>query len=45
MSIFYLPVAKIHLTDNYMKENSNNDCAVNVKNIEINYELCQNLSG
>ena len=45
MSIFYLPVSKIHLTDNYMKENSNNDCAVNVKNIEINYELCQNLSG
>ena len=45
MSIFYLPVSKIHLTDNYVKENSNNDCAVNVKNIEINDDLCQNLSG
>ena len=35
MSTVYFPVSKIHLNDNYMKENSNKDCVVNVKNIEI----------
>ena len=38
-------MTKIHLTDSYMKENSNNDCVVNVKHFEICYELGQNLSG
>ena len=45
MSTVYFPVSKIHLTDNYMKENSNNNCVVNVKNFEISDELGQNLSG
>ena len=45
MSTVYFPVSKIHLNDNYMKENSNKDCVVNVKNIEISDELGQNLSG
>ena len=37
-------MSKIHLTDNYMKESSNNECVVNAKNFEINDELGQNLS-
>ena len=45
MSIVYFPVSKIHLADNFMKENSNKDCVMNVKNIEISDELIQNLSG
>ena len=45
MSIVYFPVSNIHLTDNYMKENSNKDCVVNVKNAEISDELGENLSG
>ena len=45
MSTVYFPVSKIHLTDNYMKESSNNECVVNAKNFEINDELGQNLSG
>ena len=45
MSAVYFPVSKIHLTDNYMKENSNSDCVANVKNFEISDELDQNLSG
>ena len=45
ISTVYLPVSKIHLTDNYMKENSNKDCVVNVKNAEISDELGENLSG
>ena len=39
MSTVYFPVSKIHLTDNYMRESSNNDCVVNVKNFEISDEL------
>ena len=31
--------------DNHVKENSNNDCVVNVKNLRISNELGQNLSG
>ena len=38
-------VSNIHLTDNYMKENSNKDCVVNVKNVEISDELGENLTG
>ena len=45
MSTVYFPVSKIHLTDNYMKKSSNNDCVVTVKNFEISNELGQNLSG
>ena len=45
MSTVYFPVSKIHLTDNYMKGSSNNDCIVNVTNFEISHELGQNLSG
>ena len=39
MSTVYFPLSKIHLTDNYMRESSNNDCVVNVKNLEISDEL------
>ena len=45
MSTVYFPVSEIHLTDNYMKESSNNDFIVNVTNFEISHELVQNLSG
>ena len=45
MSTVYFPVSKIRLTDNYMKENSNNDCVVIVKNFEISDEPGKNLSG
>ena len=42
MATAYFPVSKLHLTDNYVKENSNNDCVLNVKNLEIiNFELGQ----
>ena len=45
MSPVYFPVSKIHLTDNYKKENSDNDWIVNLKNFEISDEIVQNLSG
>ena len=45
MSIVYFSVSKIHLTDNYIQESSNNDCVVNLKNFEISDELGQNFSG
>ena len=46
MSTIYILLSKIHLTDNYMKENSNKYCVVvNVKYVEISGELDQNLSG
>ena len=38
-------MSKVRLTDNCMKESSNNDCAVNTKNFEISDELGQKLSG
>ena len=44
MSTVYFPVSKIHLTDDYMKKSSNNDCVVNAKNFEISDEAGQNLS-
>ena len=44
MSIVFFPVSKILLTNNYMKENSDKDCVVNVKNVEISDALGQNLS-
>ena len=40
MPTVYFPVSKINLTDIYMKENSNNYCVVNKKNLKT-----QNLSG
>ena len=43
MSTVYFPVTKIHLTDNYTRESSNNDCVVNVKNFEISDELKREL--
>ena len=45
MSTVYFPLSKIQLTDGYMKESSNNDCVVNLKNFEISDEVGQNLSG
>ena len=43
MSTSYFPVSKYHLTNVYMKENSNTDCVVNVKSVEISNELGQSL--
>ena len=40
-----ITVSKNHLTDNFMKENSSNDCVLNVKNVEISDESGQILSG
>ena len=34
MPTVYFPVSKINLTDIYMKENSNNYCLVNKKNLK-----------
>ena len=45
MSNVYFPVSKYHWTNIYMKENSNNDCVVNVKSDEISNELGQSLPG
>ena len=45
MSPVYFPVSKIHLSDNYKKENSDNDWIVNLKNFKISDEIVQNLSG
>ena len=42
MFTVYFPMSKIHLTDKYMKESSNNHCVANVKNFEISDELGQN---
>ena len=33
MSTVYFPVSKHHLTNIYMKENSNTDCGVNVESV------------
>ena len=44
MSTVYFPMSKIHSTDDCVKENSNNDYSVNVKNFEICDEPGQNLS-
>ena len=43
MSSVYFPVSKYHLTNIYMKENSNTDCAVNLKSVEISNKLGQSL--
>ena len=45
MSNVYFPVSKYHLTNIYMKENSNTDCVVNEKSDEISNELGQSLPG
>ena len=39
LSSVYFPVSKYHLTNIYMKENSNTYCVVNVKSVEISNEL------
>ena len=41
----YLPVSKYHQTNIYIKENSNNDCDVNVKSVEISKKLGKSLAG
>ena len=43
MSTVYFYVSNIHLTDNHMNKNSNIDCVVDVKNVEISDKLGQNL--
>ena len=45
MSTVYFPVSKYNLKKSYMKENSNTDCVVNVKSVEISNELGQCLPG
>ena len=45
LSTVHFPVSKHHLTNIYVKENSNTDCIVNVKGVEISNELGQNLPG
>ena len=45
MPIVYFPVSKYHLTNIYMKEDSNTDCVVNVKSFEISNELGRSLLG
>ena len=45
MSTVYFPVAKCHVTNIYMKENSNTDFVLIVESVEISKELIQNLSG
>ena len=45
MSNVYFPVSKYHLTNIYMKENSNTDCVINVKSVEISNKLGQSLPG
>ena len=45
MSTVYFPVSKYHLTNIYTKENSNKDCVVNVKRVEISNELSQSSPG
>ena len=37
----YFPVSKYHLTNIYMKVNSNTDCVLNVKSVEVINELGQ----
>ena len=44
-STIYFPVSKYHLTNIYAKENSNADCVVNVKSVEISNEPGQSLPG
>ena len=45
MSFVYFPLSKGHLADNLLKENQNNDCLANLKNIKIRTELVQNVPG
>ena len=45
MSTVYFPVSKYHLTNIYKSQNSNIDCVVNVKSVEISNELGQSLPG
>ena len=45
MFTMYSHVSKHHSSDIYMKENSNTDCDVNVKNFDIRNDLGQNVSG
>ena len=43
ISAVYFPVSKYHLTNICMEENSNTDCVVNAKSVEISNELGQSL--
>ena len=45
MGNVYFPVSKYHLTNIYMKENSNTDCVANVNSVEISNELGKALPG
>ena len=45
MSSVYFPVSKFHLTNIYMKENSNNNSVVDVKGVEISNKVGQSLPG
>ena len=45
MPTVYFPVSKYHLTNIYMKENSNTDYVVNTKSVEISNELSQSFTG
>ena len=44
MSIVYFPVSENHLLDNYLKDNSSNDCVLNVRNVEFSDKSGPNLS-
>ena len=44
MSTIYFRVVEHHLTNNYIKENSDKVCVLNVNSVEINELLGQNLS-
>ena len=45
VSSVYFPVSNYHLTNIYMKENSNTDFVVNWKSVEISNELGESLPG
>ena len=45
MTTVNFPVSKYHLANMLLKENSNTDCVVNVKIVEISNELSQSLAG
>ena len=45
MSSIYFTVSKIHLIDNYMKENLDKDYELNVKNVEISDESGEKILG
>ena len=44
MSTVYFPMSENHLLDNYLKDNSSNDCVLNVRNVEVSDKSGPNLS-